>query len=71
MRGESIIKKHLDPNDLGVMDIEMESEDLNMLTRFHPLNETSRLAQMVEKRGSFPATDKDANSISASSLGHG
>ena len=35
----------VDPNDLGVMNIEMDSEDLNMLTRFHPLNETSRLAQ--------------------------
>ena len=57
------IKKKLEPNDHGW--IEMEPEHLDMLTRFHPLNETS---QVVEKRSSSSATDKVANSLSACSL---
>ena len=68
--GESI-GKELDPDNFGAMDMEMDPEDLDMLTRFHPLNETSRFARVVERKGSFPATDKVANSMSASSLGRG
>ena len=68
--GESI-GKELDPDNFGAMDMEMDPEDLDMLTRFHPLNERSRFARVVERKGSFPATDKSANSISASSLGRG
>jgi len=67
--GESIGK--LDPDNFEAMDVEMDPEDLDMLTRFHPLNETSRLARVVDKRSSFPATDKAAKSMSASSLGCG
>ena len=37
--GESIGK--LDPDNFEAMDVEMDPEDLDMLTRFHPLNETS------------------------------
>ena len=32
---------------------------------------TSRLVPVVKRKGSFQATDKDANSMSASSLGYG
>ena len=34
--GESI-RKELDPNNFGAMDMEMDPEDLDMLTRFHHL----------------------------------
>ena len=67
--GKSIGK--LVPDNFEAMDVEMDPEDLDMLTRFHPLNETSRLARVIDKRSSFPATDKVATSMSASSLGHG
>ena len=68
--GESIGKK-LDTDTFVATDVEMDPEDLDMLTRFHPLNETSRLVRVVDKRSSFPATDKAAKSMSASSLGCG
>ena len=61
---EPIMKK-LDADDLGW--IEMEPEHLDMLTRFHPLNETSQVVE-IEKRSSSSATDKVANSVSACSL---
>ena len=51
------IKKKLESDDHGW--IEMEPEHLDMLTRFHPLNETS---QVVEKRSSSSAINKFANS---------
>ena len=50
---------------------EMDLKELNMWTRFHPLNETSRLVPVVKRKGNFQATDKDANSMSAISLGYG
>ena len=68
--GESIGKK-LDTDTFVATDVEMDPEDLDMLTRFHPLNETSRLVRVFDKRSSFPATDKAAKSMSASSLGCG
>ena len=60
------IQKKLNPNDFGWM--EMTPEHLDMLTRFHPLNETSHV---VEKRSSSSVIDKVTNSMSACSLGYG
>ena len=55
----------VDPDD-GWM--EMKPEYLQMLTKFHPLNETS---QVVEKISSSAATGKVANSMSACSVEEG
>ena len=52
------IKKKLDSDDFGW--IELEPEHLDMLTRFHPLNETS---QVVEKRSSSSAINKFAEEL--------
>ena len=60
------IKKKLDSDDFGW--IELEPEHLDMLTRFHPLNETSKV---VEKRSSSSAINKISNSMSVCSLAYG
>ena len=65
MDSSAFISNTLDP-DNGWM--EMKPEYHQMLTRFHPLNETS---QVVEKINSSAATGKVANSMSACSLEEG